>query len=193
MAMNALHRWCCNSGSWARAVERRLLPWALDGVDLGENALEIGPGYGATTLGLVRRATALTVIELDPELAESLRGRLGQRVRVLTGDGTDTGLPDGEFSSVVCFLMLHHVPTVALQDRLFDEARRVLRPGGVFSGCDGLHSVLFRLAHLGDTYVPVPEDTLPRRLEAAGFGAVRVSANRTALRWRAVRPIAAPR
>jgi hypothetical protein len=30
-------------------VERYALPWTLDGLDIGANVLEIGPGYGAAT------------------------------------------------------------------------------------------------------------------------------------------------
>ena len=74
-----------------------------------------------------------------PPMAERLRERYGDRARIITGDGTDTGMPADEFSSVVSFTMLHHVPTAALQDRLFAEAFRVLRPGGVFAGSDGVH------------------------------------------------------
>jgi hypothetical protein len=44
--------------------------------------------------------------------------------------------------------MLHHVPSAALQDRLLAEARRVLRPGGVFAGFDGVASWLFRVIHI---------------------------------------------
>jgi len=47
MAMNRCHRWCCSSDRWTRHVEDELLPWALTGVRLGDNTLEIGPGYGA--------------------------------------------------------------------------------------------------------------------------------------------------
>jgi hypothetical protein len=47
MTMNLLHRAWCSSDSWARSVERQLLPWALAVVELGDDTLEIGPGYGA--------------------------------------------------------------------------------------------------------------------------------------------------
>ena len=83
-----------------------------------------------------------------PAMAERLRERYGDRARIVTGDGTDTGMPADEFSSVVSFTMLHHVPTAALQDRLFAEAFRVLRPGGVFAGSDGVTSLKFRHAAL---------------------------------------------
>jgi ubiquinone/menaquinone biosynthesis C-methylase UbiE len=43
-------------------------------------------------------------------------------------------LPDAAFDGVVCFTMLHHVPSALLQYRLLAEVARVLRPGGVFAG-----------------------------------------------------------
>jgi SAM-dependent methyltransferase len=48
--------------------------------------------------------------------------------------------------------MLYHVPTIELQDRLIREARRVLRPGGIFAGSDSRWGPLFALAHLGEPY-----------------------------------------
>jgi SAM-dependent methyltransferase len=83
--------------------------------------------------------------------------------------------------------MLHHVPSAALQDRLLAEARRVLRPGGVFAGFDGVGSFFFRLIHLGDTYTPVDPSTFRQRLEAAGFGEVAVERGRARFRFRAAR------
>lgn len=53
MGMNLCHRVCCSSDYWARTVEKQLLPWALADVDLGDNTLEIGPGYGANMRVLV--------------------------------------------------------------------------------------------------------------------------------------------
>ena len=64
---------------------------------------------------------------------------------------------------VVCFTMLHHVPSVRQQDDLLREARRVLRPGGVFAGLDSLPRWKVRLIHLFDTMVPVDPATFPAR------------------------------
>ena len=187
MAMNLVHRLCCSSQYWARSVEHKLLPWSLHGVELGEKTLEIGPGYGANMRCLVDMTPRLTAVEIDPPMAQQLQARYGSRAHIINGDGTDTGLPAGEFSSVVCFTMLHHVPTPALQDRLFGEAHRVLAPGGVFAGSDGVHSTTFRLLHIRDTYNPVPPDTLPERLERAGFRDVHVDVRDGRQRWRATK------
>ena len=44
--MNWFHRQVCRSGRWRRRV-KGLLPWALQGVELGDDVLEIGPPTGA--------------------------------------------------------------------------------------------------------------------------------------------------
>jgi SAM-dependent methyltransferase len=129
MAMNLLHQRRCSSVGWADMVRDELLPWALADVELGDRTLEIGPGYGATLRALVERAGAVTAVEVDKPMAERLDRLYGDRARVIHGDGSNTGLPDTSFASVVCFTMLHHVPTDRLQDQLFAEAFRVLRPG----------------------------------------------------------------
>ena len=188
MTMNLVHRLCCGSNYWARAVEQRLLPWALRDVDLGDNTLEIGPGYGANLRVLVEKTRELTAVEIDGSLAQRLQHKYGDSARILHGDGTDIRFPDATFSSVVCFTMLHHVPTPTLQDQLFAEAFRVVRPGGAFAGSDGVPSLQFRIMHIGDTYNPVAPEGLPDRLRRAGFTDVSVDVVRGEQRWRAVKP-----
>ena len=170
-----------------------IVPDDLQGVELGEDVLEIGPGPGVTTDVLRSRVSRLTAIEIDVRLAESLRARLpSERVEVVTGDAAAMPFEDGRFSAAVCFTMLHHVPRLDLQDRLFAETRRVLRPGGVFAGSDsnpGRFSLGFRLLHIGDVMNLVPPETLGTRLEAAGFHSVDVQRTGDGrVRWRAVAP-----
>lgn len=52
--MNGYHRRFCASRAWAEMVRAELLPWALDGCNLGADVLEIRPGFGATTVALAR-------------------------------------------------------------------------------------------------------------------------------------------
>ncbi|WP_174237009.1 class I SAM-dependent methyltransferase [Mycobacterium basiliense] len=188
MAMNLVHRLCCNSDRWAKEVRGQVLPWVLADVDLGESTLEIGPGYGAFLRVLVDQAPNLTAIEIDTAMAQRLQDLYGDRARIINGDGTDTALPGNEFSSVVCFTMLHHVPTVDLQDRLFAEAFRVLRPGGVFAGSDGVPSLVFSILHFRDTCNPIAPATLPDRLRTAGFHDAEVEVRAGRQRWRALKP-----
>jgi SAM-dependent methyltransferase len=156
-------------------------------VPLDGDVLEIGPGYGVTTRWLAEKGGRLTAVEVDPDLAAGVRAGLGDRVDVRTGDGAALPFPEASFDTVVCFTMLHHVPSPEQQDRLFAEAARVLRPGGVFAGLDSRLSLRFRLLHIGDTMVVVDPATLPDRLRAAGFADVDVEANPRAFRFRATR------
>jgi SAM-dependent methyltransferase len=188
--MNQRHLELCSSAEWAEAVERWIVPWVLDGVDLGEDVLEVGPGPGLTTDLLRRRVAHLTAIEIHAGLAEALTVRLGEsNVEVICADATASDLPDDRFSGAVCLTMLHHVPSVELQDRLFAEIRRVLRPGGILAGQDSLASDELRDLHVDDTYLPVDPGGLARRLEAAGFGDAEVVTNEYAVRFRAAKPM----
>jgi SAM-dependent methyltransferase len=168
--MNERHLQLCASAEWAETVRRDILPWALGGRDLGDDVLEIGPGPGMTTDVLRQTVDRLTAVEVDPRLAAALTARLaGSNVDVVHGDGAHLPFADGRFSGATSFTMLHHVPSPALQDRLFAEVRRVLRPGGLLVGVDSVESPEWRELHTDDTCVPVDPATLAERLQAAGF------------------------
>lgn len=160
-AMNARHLELCAGDEWADTVREHIIPWLLDGVELGDDVLEIGPGPGRTTDILCTRVAKLTAVELDPDLAAKLAARFqGANVEVINADATDIPLPDNRFSSALCFTMLHHVPTAELQDRIFAEAARVLRPGGLFAGVDSMTSPDFLELHSDDICVPIDPDGL---------------------------------
>jgi ubiquinone/menaquinone biosynthesis C-methylase UbiE len=187
--VNRVHNWYCSSDRWARGVEDKLLPWGLKGVELGDDLLEIGPGFGATSKVLARRSGRLTILELEQDYCEHLRAELGERAEVVQGDATRMPFEDARFSGAACFTMLHHIPSPELQDQLLSEAFRVLQPGGVFAGTDSIgRGVLFKMFHIGDTLVLVDPDGLPGRLAGAGFEQVRVSTSRQSLRFSARKP-----
>jgi SAM-dependent methyltransferase len=170
--MNATHLSFLASDTWAEMLRADLLPWLTDSGDLGDEVLEIGPGPGRTTDLLRERASSVTALELDASLADALAARLtGTNVEVRQGDGTDTGLQADRFSSVTCFHMLHHMPTVEMQDLLFAEVCRVLRPGGALLVADALDQDSVRARHReeGETFVPLDPATVQDRLCRAGF------------------------
>jgi SAM-dependent methyltransferase len=187
--MNRLHGVICSSGWWARSVEHELLPWGLAGLELGDDVLEIGPGFGATTAVLADRPGELTVLELEPRYCEHLRRGLPGSVTIVQGDATAMPFPDARFSAVVCFTMLHHLPSPSAQDMLLAEVARVLRPGGLFAGTDNLGTgLLFRLLHVGDTLVRVPPDDLPGRLRTVGLDRAEIRCAKRSFRFRALKP-----
>jgi SAM-dependent methyltransferase len=173
--MNQLHLELCASPEWAAYVESELLPWALEGRDLGDDVLEIGPGPGRTTDVLRGHVQSLTAVEIDPDLAGQLAARMeGTNVTVVCADATHTGLDPDRFTAATCFTMLHHVPSPEEQDRLFAEVARVLQPGGVFVGTDAVDTPDLQALHVDDIFVPVDPATLANRLTDAGFTEVTV-------------------
>lgn len=187
MPMNLIHRRICRSDKWAGHMHSDVLPWALRDVRLDGAVLEIGPGYGVTTRWLLGRVGSLAAVEVDPALAGKLRREFGGRADVRAGDGAQLPFADNTFDAVVCFTMLHHVASPEQQDRLFAEACRVLRDGGVFAGSDSRVSLRFRMLHLADTMVVVDPATLPDRLRAAGFTDASTSLGGRSFRFRATR------
>lgn len=186
--MNRIHRWLCQSNRWKRRLENELMPWALDDFELESNLLEIGPGPGLTTDVLRRRCAELTAVEIDGKLATSLHSRLhGTNVRVVEGDATKMPFPDECFSGAVSFTMLHHVPSIELQNELFRETRRVLKVGARFLATDSRPSLAMKLIHIRDTMVLIDPDTLRGRLECAGFTGVRVEVGARAIKFQARR------
>ena len=188
--MNWIHRRLCRSSWWRKALEERIVPWVLNGVDLGPDLLEVGPGPGLTTDLLRTRAARLRAIEIDGALAETLGARLrGSNVSVVRGDATAMPFQEKRFTGAVSFTMLHHVPSSDLQDKLLREVRRVLKPGAMLAGTDSRSGFIMRLLHIRDTLVPIDPVGFGARLEAAGFEEVSIQADAHAFRFRARRPI----
>jgi SAM-dependent methyltransferase len=114
--MNRRHLEFCASPEWADIVENEILPWAVGDLDLGDDVLEVGSGPGLTTDVLRRRVPRLTAVEIDPDLAGSLKERLrDSNVQVVHADATRLPLESGRFSAAASFAMLHHVPSRELQ------------------------------------------------------------------------------
>jgi SAM-dependent methyltransferase len=165
----------CASDDWRRLVHETILPTALAGVALGDDALEIGPGPGFTTDILQTKTAHLTAVELDEGLAAGLAERLaGTNVEVVVGDATALDFEAERFTGAASFHMLHHIAPAEAQDRVFAELARVLVPGATLVAADGVYSEGSAAFHQDDTYNPIDPAELDLRLRAAGFGSVRV-------------------
>jgi SAM-dependent methyltransferase len=137
--------------------------------------LEIGPGPGAATEWLRHKVARLTALEVDATAAGKLADRYaGGNVDVVIGNATELSYPDESFDSVGSFTMLHHVPTLALQNKILAEAFRVLRPGGVLIGSDSLASNDLHHFHADDTYNPVEPASVLSRLQTLGFDKITI-------------------
>jgi ubiquinone/menaquinone biosynthesis C-methylase UbiE len=168
--MNENHAELCPSPEWAAVIQDEVLPSLTQHADLGEDMLEIGPGPGAATEWLRQKVKRLKAVEVDAAAAGKLADRFaGGNVEVVVGSAAELSFPDESFDSVGCFTMLHHVPTLALQNKILAEALRVLRPGGVLICSDSLASNDLHHFHEGDTYNPVEPTSVLARLQTLGF------------------------
>ncbi len=180
--MNEAHNELCSSPEWAEYLRTDVLPLVLDGIDLGQDMLEVGPGFGLATDVLRHTVADLTAVEIDPALASGLAARLaGTNVTVIQADAAHLPFAAGRFSSAASFTMLHHVPSASMQDALMTELARVLQPGGVPIGADSLDDAEFRDFHRDDVCVPVDPEDLPGRLRRAGFADVNVGTSEETL------------
>ncbi len=187
--MNETHLQFLASPQWAQMLEDELMPWLEAAGDLGDHVLEIGPGPGLTTDLLRRRVSRVTAVEIDPSLGEPLRQRLaGTNVDVIVADAVEAGLPQGAFSTAACFSILHHMPSAELQDRLFEEIFRVLRPGGIFVGQESLDLEPIRAAHTDDVFTPVDPDGFVHRLDRVGFRGTRTDVEGVHFRFVSQKP-----
>jgi ubiquinone/menaquinone biosynthesis C-methylase UbiE len=168
--MNEFHLKFLASPEWASFLRTELLPWIQASGDLGDDVLEVGPGPGLTT-DLLRTLTShVTAVELDEALASALEQRMADtNVTVVRGDATKIDVGNARFSAATCFSMLHHVPTAAMQDAVFKELHRVLRPGGQALIVDSLDIEMIRSGHVDDVFVPLDPESVGARLVAAGF------------------------
>jgi ubiquinone/menaquinone biosynthesis C-methylase UbiE len=174
--MNENHARVCGSAEWAQHMQIEVLPVLTRDCDLGKEMLEIGPGPGAATEWLRHKVARLIAVEVDPEAAEVLASRYaGTNVQIVTGSAAELAYPDESFDSVGSFTMLHHVPTMALQNAILGEAFRVLRQGGVLIGSDSLPSNELHHFHAEDTYNPVEPASMLGRLQTLGFDKITVS------------------
>ncbi len=78
----------------------RLAQLSTDSGEFGEHVLEIGPGLGSLTLGLLESGARVTAVELDPALAAALPATVAARIpgssdrlTVVTGDALRVAIP----------------------------------------------------------------------------------------------------
>src|ERR1700676_5006652 len=185
--MNKLEHCLCSSSLWRYLTGRHLLPWILSGACLGDHLLEIGAGYGAATTHLRNHVARVTSLEYDAESIRQLKTRLPGS-EALLGDGARLPFPPETFSCVVAILVVHHLVSREQQDRLFAEAFRVLRPGGVFLAFEIPDNWMNRAAHFRSTFTPLRPGSAFLRLDKAGFARVSMDFQRAGFRISAWRP-----
>ena len=132
----------------------------------GRDVVELGCGTGKNTAWLADRAGGVIGLDFSPGMLARARARVAaQHVRFAEHDiRRPWPLPDVSADVVIGNLVLEHVASLAA---VYDEAARVLRPGGVLFVCE-LHPERQRRggqAHFTDaagatTHVPAVRHTV---------------------------------
>lgn len=117
------------------------------------HVLDIGSGLGGPARTLVEahgcRVTGIDLTQSFCDAATALSHWVGlsDRVSFRQGDATELPFADGEFDAA---MTIHVAMNIARKDRVYAEARRVLKAGGRFAVYDVLQG------EGGDVLFPVP-------------------------------------
>lgn len=124
----------CANYARQSAVRYRLEPYIADFAEFerwrSRCVLEIGVGLGADHQRFAAAGASLYGTDLTRRAVDHTRRRLDQlglTSRLLLGDAEALPFPDGTFDLIYAWGVFHHSPDTP---RAFDEAARVLRPGG---------------------------------------------------------------
>src|SRR5260370_33271787 len=100
--MNRYETWFCGTRLWRWVTRRQVLPWVLQGSQLGDHVLELGAGLGAATEELGHLAGRVTSLEYDNAFAAKLRARVnGSKSIVVQCDAATVPFADGTISTAI--------------------------------------------------------------------------------------------
>jgi O-antigen chain-terminating methyltransferase len=106
------------------------LEWYLSLLRDNDPVLDVGCGRGELLLLLREAGVAGSGVEADPALAQGARRR---GLEILEGDAVETlrQQPAGSLGAITAIHLMEHLESSSILD-LLGEARRALRPGGLF-------------------------------------------------------------
>jgi ubiquinone/menaquinone biosynthesis C-methylase UbiE len=117
------------------------------------HVLDIGSGLGGPARTLAEaygcHVTGLDLTQAFCDAAQILSAwvNLGDRVAFRQGDATDLPFADDQFDAA---MTIHVAMNISAKDKMYQQAKRVLRPGGIFAVYDVLQG------EGGDVLFPVP-------------------------------------
>ena len=125
---------------FAQAAER-LTQQVCDAAQInpGDRILDVGCGFGGAIASLNERFSPLTLVGLNLDERQIARAREqinpnpGNQIEFVQGNACQLPFPDNAFDVVLAIECIFHFPS---RQRFFQEARRVLRPGGKFALSD---------------------------------------------------------
>jgi 2-polyprenyl-3-methyl-5-hydroxy-6-metoxy-1,4-benzoquinol methylase len=104
----------------------------------GKKLLDIGAGLGESSVYFALQGARVTTTDISPamvETAAALGRKYGVELEGIVSSAEDLNVPSGEYDIVYAANLIHHVPD---RDKLFEQIKRALKPGGIFFAWDPL-------------------------------------------------------
>ena len=135
----------------------------------GKKLLDLGCGLGEASVYFATQGAAVTASDLSSgmlEMASKVAAHHGVSLTTQHAAAEETRLPPESFDIVYAGNLLHHVEIA----KVLDEARRVLKPGGIFVSWDPLqHNPLINVYRRLASSVRTPDEHPLRMKELSLF------------------------
>jgi 2-polyprenyl-3-methyl-5-hydroxy-6-metoxy-1,4-benzoquinol methylase len=119
------------------ALENRFIVRRMGSL-AGKRLLDIGAGLGESSVYFALKGAVVTTVDISPRMvatALALGERYGVNLEGIVCGAEQLNVPTGAYDFVYIANTIHHVQNRA---QLFEEIRRVLKPGGMFFSYDPL-------------------------------------------------------
>jgi SAM-dependent methyltransferase len=96
-----------------------------------DKVLDLGCGNGRLLDLFKKKNIIYTGVDNSEKLIEIAK-KINPGANFFVADSLNLPFQDNYFDKIFCIAVLHHIPSVNLRRQFIKEAKRVLRPGGIF-------------------------------------------------------------
>jgi SAM-dependent methyltransferase len=125
----------------------------------GKKVLDVGAGLGESSVYFALLGAIVTAVDISPQMvatAVRLGKKFGVELEGIVGCAENLNVPAGIYDIVYAANTIHHVQDRAL---FFEQARRALKPGGLFFSYDPLaYNPLINIYRRMATQVRTPDE-----------------------------------